>query len=286
MEFGKLPEQLECNGLARKQFKSLDENHCGCRNFIKSKRCRWLMIKKIAYSLLILIFIQILNQFLILSGSALERTIPSGFQYSRTVVGIYQQIVQAVIGITLYRLLFKRGIEDLGINTRSKNLSLKGFITFALLWSAIIVLYVSGTYFFFPNTWAAMKSIELPQTNTIVATLLFQSFFPGMGEEILFRGLIISLLSSRVFTGFRQNKASKFGIIALSSAYFAIAHIYFTLTPFQITHIDYLQLVTAVGCGAYYAVFYLKTESLLAPFLAHNFSNTSATICGYIISGV
>jgi hypothetical protein len=38
MEFGKLPEQLECNGLARKQFKSLDENHCGCRNFIKSKR--------------------------------------------------------------------------------------------------------------------------------------------------------------------------------------------------------------------------------------------------------
>jgi hypothetical protein len=25
---------------------------------------------------------------------------------------------------------------------------------------------------------------------------------------------------------------------------------------------------------------------LLAPFLAHNFSNTSATICGYIISGV
>jgi membrane protease YdiL (CAAX protease family) len=244
------------------------------------------MVKKIAYTLLILVFIQILNQFLIFSGSAVERTIPSGFQYSRTVVGIYQQIVQAVTGIVLYRWLFKKGSKDLGINTRNKKLSLKIFAVFVLLWSSIIVLYVSLTYFFFPNSWIAMTSIELPPKTTIVATLLFQSFFPGMGEEILFRGLIINLLSARIFPNFRQNKASKFGIIVLSSAYFAIAHIYFTLAPFQITHIDYLQLVTAVGCGAFYAIAYLQTESLLAPFLAHNFSNTTATICGYILSGV
>jgi hypothetical protein len=244
------------------------------------------MIKKTAYALLILIFIQLLNQFLILSGSALERTMHSGFQYSRTVVGIFQQIVQAVIGIALYRWIFKKGIKDLGINLRNKNLSIKLFFFYALLWSAILVLYVSGTYFFFPNTWLSMRSIQLPQINTMVITLLFQSFFPGLGEEILFRGFIINLLSSLVFPKFRQNKASKFGIIILSSTYFAIAHIYFTLAPFQITHIDYLQIVTALGCGAFYAVVYLKTESLLAPFLAHNFSNTSATICGYIISGV
>lgn len=244
------------------------------------------MIKKIAYALLILIFIQILNQFLIVTGSALERTMPSGFQYSRTVVGMYQQIAQAVTGIALYRCIFKKGIKDLGINLRNKNLSKKLFFYFALLWSAIIVLYVSGTYFFFPNTWLSMRTIELPPTNTMIATLLFQSFFPGLGEEILFRGFIVSVLSTQVFTSFKQNKASKLGIIVLSSAYFAIAHIYFTLAPFQITHIDYLQIVTAVACGAFYAVVYLKTESLLAPFLAHNFSNTTATICGYIIAGV
>ena len=244
------------------------------------------MVKKIAYTLLILIFIQILNQFLILSGAALGRILPTDFQYSRTAVGIYQQLVQAVTGIVLYRWLFKKGIKDLGINTRNKKRSIKLFLFFAVLWSAIIVLYVSGAYFFFPNTWLAMASIELPQTNTMIATLLFQSFFPGMGEEILFRGLIINLLSVLVFTEFRQNKASKFGIIVLSSTYFAIAHIYFTLIPFQITHIDYLQIVMALGCGAFYAVFYLKTESLLAPFLAHNFSNTTSTICGYIISSI
>jgi membrane protease YdiL (CAAX protease family) len=168
----------------------------------------------------------------------------------------------------------------------ARNLSIKLFFFYALLWSAIIVLYVSGTYFFFPNTWLSMTSIELPRTNTIIATLLFQSLFPGFGEEILFRGLIINLLATLVFTRFRHNKAGKLGIIVLSSAYFATAHIYFTLIPFRMTHIDYLQIVTAFGCGTFYAIVYLKTKSLLAPFLAHNFSNTTATICGYVISGV
>ncbi|MCA9941902.1 MAG: CPBP family intramembrane metalloprotease [Ardenticatenaceae bacterium] len=244
------------------------------------------MIKKITYGVLILIFIQLLNQFLIFSGSELERTISPDFQYTRTIVGVYQQTIQAVTGIVLYRWLFKKGVKDLGINSYHKKLSMKFFAAFVLLWSAIIVLYVSATYFLFPNTWLTMKTIPLPPTNIMIATLLFQSFFPGMGEEILFRGFIISVLSAWVFAGFRQNMASKFGLIALSSAYFAIAHIYFTLAPFRLTHIDYLQIVTAVCCGAFYAIVYLKTNSLLAPFLAHNFANTSATIAGYIISGL
>ena len=63
------------------------------------------------------------------------------------------------------------------------------------------------------------------------------------------------------------------------------AHIYFTLAPFQLTHLDPLQLAIAFGCGVFYAAAYLKTKSLLAPFLAHNFSNTTSTICGYLISG-
>jgi membrane protease YdiL (CAAX protease family) len=98
--------------------------------------------------------------------------------------------------------------------------------------------------------------------------------------------LIINVLAAWVFTNFRENAASKFGIIVLSSVYFAIAHIYFSLNPFQVTHIDYLQIVTALGCGSFYAIFYLKTRSLLAPFLAHNFANTSTSLVGYIISGL
>lgn len=247
---------------------------------------RYAIVQKIAYILLILAFIQLLNQFLIFSGAALERAIGPTMQNARFVVGVYQQLVQALTGILLYRWLFKKGTQELGINTWDKKRSLNFFFRFALLWLAIVALYVAATYFIFPSEWQAMQAIELPSTNTMVTTLLFQSFFPGMGEEILFRGLIINVLAAFVFTGWQQNKAGKWGIVALSSLYFAVAHIYFTLSPLQLTHLDPVQIAMALGCGAFYAIVYLKTKSLLAPFLSHNFANVTSTLVGYLISGV
>ena len=244
------------------------------------------IVQKIAYLLLILVFIQLLNQFLIFSGAALERAIRPTMQNPRFVVGIYQQVVQALTGILLFHWLFQKGIQQLGINTWDKKRSLTFFLRFVLLWLAIVALYVTATYFFFPNEWQAMRAIALPPTNTIVTTLLFQSFFPGMGEEILFRGFIINVLAAFVFTNWQQNNASKWGIVALSSGYFAVAHIYFTLSPLQLTHIDPVQIAIALGCGAFYAVVFLKTKSLLASFLSHNFANVTSTLVGYLISGV
>jgi membrane protease YdiL (CAAX protease family) len=226
-----------------------------------------------------------MNQFLIHSGSALEISLSSN-PNSGIIVGIYQQIVQATTGVFLYRWIFKKGIRELGVNTRNGNISMNFFYYFVLIWSLVVFLYCSVLYFFFPHTWVTMTSIELPPLNTMVATLLFQSFFPGFGEEIFFRGLIVNLLMTLVFTNYRDNKAGRIGVILLSSIYFATAHIYFTIAPFRITHIDYLQLGMAMGCGVFYAIAFLKTRSLVAPFLAHNFSNTTSTICGYLIASL
>ncbi len=242
------------------------------------------MFTKIGYTILILIFIQVMNQCLIFSGSALEKIHLFGIPNSGVWVGIFQQLMQVMIGLGLYRLLFKNNAADLGINTINKKVSIKYFYIFALIWSLTILLYVFAIYNFFPNVWLSMKSIELPQTKTIIETLLFESFFPGLGEEILFRGFIINLLIRLVFTDYQDNGFQIIGIIALSSIYFTTAHIYFTLEPLRLTHIDYLQIVMALGCGAFYAFVYLKTKSLITPFLAHNFANTTSTICGYMIS--
>ncbi len=207
-------------------------------------------------------------------------------QNARFAVGVYQQFVQALTGILLYRWLFQKSTQELGINSGQQKRSLNFFLRFALLWLAIVGLYVAATYFIFTDEWQAMRAIALPPTNTIVTTLLFQSFFPGMGEEILFRGFIINVLAAFVFTNWQQNNASKWGIVAVSSGYFAVAHIYFTLSPLQLTHLDPVQIAMALGCGAFYAVVFLKTKSLLAPFLSHNFANVTSTLVGYLISGV
>ena len=247
---------------------------------------QYTIAQKIAYILLILACIQLLNQFLIFSGSALEGAIGPTMQNARFAVGVYQQLVQALTGILLFRWLFQKGTQELGINTWQQKRSLNFFLRFVWLWLAIVGLYVAATYFIFTDEWQAMRAIALPPTNTIVTTLLFQSFFPGMGEEILFRGFIINVLAAFVFTNWQQNSASKWGIVVVSSGYFAVAHIYFTLSPLQLTHIDPVQIAMALGCGAFYAVVFLKTKSLLAPFLSHNFANVTSTLVGYLISGV
>jgi membrane protease YdiL (CAAX protease family) len=72
--------------------------------------------------------------------------------------------------------------------------------------------------------------------------------------------------------------------LVFSGIFFAAAHVYCSITPFQITHFDLQQVITAFGCGAVYAAAFLKTRSLLAPFLMHNFANTTVTVCGYLIA--
>lgn len=243
------------------------------------------MARKIATIILIFLSIQLMNQFLIFSGSWWERQLID-IPNPKFWVGVYQQFFQAVTAIVLFYSFFKTGVKELGINARNASASIKYFGFFVLAWVSIMILYVLITHAYFPQTWASMTSTELPPFNTILTTLLFQSFFPGFGEELLFRGFIVNVLAALVFTKYRDHGGSRMGIIFISSLCFATAHIYFTLSPFRLTHIDYLQLVTAFGCGAFYAVVYLKTKSLLAPFLAHNFANTSATICGFIISAI
>jgi membrane protease YdiL (CAAX protease family) len=177
-------------------------------------------------------------------------------------------------------------MHDLGINLNNKTRSLYYFGCFALAWLAIIAIYLVFNYFFSPKTWSALSTAELPPISTITTTLIFQAIFPGMGEEILFRGLILNLLAQWVFPRYKQHRASLIGMLILSSFYFAAAHVYFQAVPFELTHFDPLQIVTALGCGAVYAVMFLRTKSLLAPFLAHNFANTTATICGYLIASM
>ena len=243
-------------------------------------------LQQIAVGIFILVGIEVLNQFLIVSGSLLSHALQMRTINARFWVGVYQQIFQAAVGILLYRFLLKKGVHDLGINLNNKTCSVRYFGWFALGWLVIIAIYLTASYSFFPKTWFALRSVELPSPSIITATLIFQAIFPGIGEEILFRGLILNLLAQWVFPRYKQHKASQIGMVVLSSFYFAAAHIYFQIAPFALTHFDPLQIMTALSCGATYAMMFLKTKSLLTPFLAHNFANTTTTICGYLIASI
>ena len=240
--------------------------------------------RQLGIVLLIFLGIQLLNQFLLRSGGALERAIALSTAETRFLVGVYQQGVQALVAIFLARLLLGRGLRELGLNADQGGRSLRLCAVFALLWLAAMALFLAAEQRFFPAAWLALRAAPLPAPPERAAALLFQSLFPGLGEELLFRGFIIGLLTTRVFTGHTHSRGSRLGVMLLSAVFFAAAHIYFTVAPWRLIHIDGVQLALAFGCGLFYAFAFLRTGSLLAPILAHNFANMTSTLCGYALS--
>ena len=134
-----------------------------------SNKNRRLIAQRIALLLLILVFIQVLNPFLIVSGSALEATILLGISNARFWVGLYQQLIQAITGILLCRWLFKKNSYELGINAKNRAISLWYFGIYVVIWLAVVLFYVLSTRYISPHTWSTLKSIELPPPNTILA---------------------------------------------------------------------------------------------------------------------
>lgn len=244
------------------------------------------MVKQLSLIILILVLIQMMNQFLVWSGNALYALLEPGMATPLFLVGVFQQLFQAGLGVGIYLLLFRDGLVGLGINFRNRQLSLRYLWIFAVAWLSVIAMYLAGSYLFVPAVWESMRNAPLPTGDRMAGTLVFQLIFPGIGEEILFRGLVISVLSRFVFEGSNDSRFRTGALALVSAAYFATAHIYFTLRPFAITHIDFTQLAMALGCGVFYAVVYVRTKSLAAPIIAHNFSNVTSTIAGYLVSSL
>jgi membrane protease YdiL (CAAX protease family) len=105
----------------------------------------------------------------------------------------------------------------------------------------------------------------------IAGWLSFEGIFVGPSEEVLFRGLLVTYLMTaipgRVF--FRKYDVSAGGIIV--ALIFALAHFgsFFTRSlPMALG-----QMVYAFVLGVFYAYWFEKSKSLLAPIIGHNVSD-------------
>jgi uncharacterized protein len=243
-----------------------------------------------AASIFLFIFVHVMNTGLIFIGNSVYNALPVTNDAKTFFTGIVQQAVQALLALLIGLVILKKPLRDLGITIKNTKQSIQYFGIFALSWTIITVLYCTISYFFIPSFWQSMTSVPLPSGSKVYYTLLFQLVFPGIGEELLFRAAFIAILAvvlKRVEknTGTHVSEKVKNIVFNLITAVlFAGAHIYFSTSPFKITHIDPVQQTTALACGFFYAFVYQKTGSLLAPFLCHNFANTLVTVCGWVIA--
>lgn len=235
--------------------------------------------------LLFVVFIglQIMNQLLIYSGNKLFSFLHYQSEYEILIVGIFQQSIQIIIAILLSNLFLKKGLSEIGLNFKNLKMSFKYIAFFALSILAIYLIYINLARLYFPQLWLDMRFVPIPTNIGIFSQLFFQSIFPGLGEELLFRGFFISLMITKLNPNL-DKFLDKFLISILSALLFAIAHIYFDISSFQITHIDITQLLLALFSGVCYSLMFIKTKSLLGPIISHNFANVSSTIIGLLIA--
>lgn len=244
----------------------------------------------LSVSLLLFLFVHMMNTGLIIIGNYVYNTLPFSHDAKNFSTGVLQQAVQALLGLVLGLAVLRRKVNDFGVTLKNIKPSLVYFAIFALSWTIISIAYCILCYFFLPAIWQSMAHTPLPSRSKIFYTLLFQLLFPGIGEELLFRAAFISILAVLLNRTEKNNEFSlpeknRHIIFSLISAFlFAGAHIYFSTSPFKITHIDPVQQATALVCGFYYAFIYQKTGNLLAPFLCHNFANAIVTVLGWIIA--
>lgn len=234
--------------------------------------------------LLIVVFIsiQLLNQLLIYIGNNIIKILSYQHHIEILIVGIVQQTLQIGVAILLSTILLKSNLRDFGLNFWNFKRSIKYFLIFASSILIIYFLYLIIVQYFIPNLWMELRSAPVLQRQELFTKLLFQSIFPGLGEELLFRGFLVTLLINRLKPNVNKF-LDIFSISILSGLFFAIAHIYFDITTFEITHIDTTQLLLALFSGTCYSLMFIKTKSLLSPILSHNFANVASTIIGLLI---
>lgn len=113
-------------------------------------------------------------------------------------------------------------------------------------------------------------AVSLSRKN-IAGGLVFEAVFPGVAEEVLFRGLLFTYLSSRISGRIRFLKFDLHIAGVLIAAMFALIHLSnFWLQPlWQALG----QQLYAFGFGLFYAYWYEKSGSLAAAIVGHNVGN-------------
>jgi membrane protease YdiL (CAAX protease family) len=114
----------------------------------------------------------------------------------------------------------------------------------------------------------------------IIGTLVFQLFFTGPAEELLFRALpitiIVAVLGRSVDSGLGISLET-----IIAALLFALAHAKWSLFPL-IVEADLFPLLYAFGQGIISGKVYQETHSIVYPMAMHSISNILMVQTGYL----
>lgn len=199
---------------------------------------------------------------------------------SYLLTGVYQQLFMFATGVILTLVFFKR--IPYQILKRFK-VNFKYVLYFTLLFPIGLTAVYLLVYLFDTQTWSTLTQYQVNDVSLLRDTIIFQSVFPGLGEEVLFRGFGLTLLLNGYFLFNKKDSKSKvFGSLLFISMIFSIAHISYRFNPFSIAYDSY-QLFTAFAIGMIEGYAFYKSRNIIVPIMIHNISNLMLTFAPLLI---
>jgi uncharacterized protein len=194
---------------------------------------------------------------------------PAWHERGRWLYMTIHHLAQALLALLAIGFLSGFRFRNWGLNLDNAAESLRLVRQFSIWFGAVI-----GASLLLQLLTGASSIYQRPlEADHIIGGLFFMWIVSGLSEEILFRGLFQTW-----FARFWKGRVQLFGIEVpvagiVAAALFALVHVNFSFSTWQITHFSPMQVALAFVLGIFYAVAYHRTGSLLAPALAHNISN-------------
>ncbi len=188
-------------------------------------------------------------------------------------------IVQGVIALIAILIIWGVKKYDFGFKLGNVKVGLKYFAFFSLgVLIFAILLYSIGI------SLGLTQLAQYPlNARNVLGTLGFQLLLSGTSEELLFRALPIVVLLQFTKSGLRIGKLNISWAILIAAVLFMIAHIRWSLSPFNISA-DPIQLVQSFVFAIFYGKAFEKSGSILYPMLMHSASNVIMVGLGYLIT--
>ncbi len=192
-----------------------------------------------------------------------------GIPHVQPIVSVYLLIG---LNILLYIYLVIRQLPGMGYTFKLKDHEWRTAVMNFLVLLVISILAGLVTHFI-------VFSRSMPSFGEMIQKLLFICFFVALPEEILFRGVVLNLIETRL--GGIKNA----GMVALviSSVLYGLAHGNNAIPPFVdmnagflgTWHIPWAFMLLATIAGFFYGLTFIKTRKVFAAVIVHLFINWS-----------
>ncbi|QEE16913.1 lysostaphin resistance A-like protein [Promethearchaeum syntrophicum] len=204
------------------------------------------------------------------------------FEFGTSAWDFTHHILQLAFALLVISLpIWKKSLKEFGLNFKNWRWALRTVLEFIIIY--IVALSIGTLITQIISGWPPIIQHER-NLNDYLRTISFSGTMPGLSEEIVFRAMVLGILSRHWSGKFKIGKTEITFSNFFAAVIFSAAHIGFTLFPFQITYFNLMQICFSMGLGLFYGVLLERSKSLLGPMIAHNASDIIAVTIYYVIT--